>query len=265
MAVIVSWNVAGRVRSVAAQATALAEREADVVGLQEIRPTALAAWRHALGELGYAHVATSWDEHGAAGRPEPDRRLGVLVAARSPLAVAAVPAVPWPERLLAVTTELDGELVELHNLHVPLSARPGQVKVLTLEAAFAHLAAPSPTPRVLVGDLNTPQYESREGAVQTFARTRSGRLRPDRGERHDRAELALVVGLAAHGYEDAFRSLHGYLQRDRSWVYPNGRAGFRLDHVLVRGLRVEACEYEHDWRKRGLSDQAAIWARVRPR
>jgi endonuclease/exonuclease/phosphatase family metal-dependent hydrolase len=98
--------------------------------------------------------------------------------------------------------------------------------------------------------------------VRTFARTRGGRIRPDYGERHDRAELALVTGLAEHGYADAFRVLHGYSRRDRSWLYPNGKMGFRLDHILVRGLRVEACEYRHDWREARLSDHAGMWAAV---
>jgi endonuclease/exonuclease/phosphatase family metal-dependent hydrolase len=114
---------------------------------------------------------------------------------------------------------------------------------------------------VLVGDLNTPRYESREGVVSSFARTRAGKLRPELGERHDRAELGILVGLRDHGYVDAFRELHGYGRRDRSWVYPNRSFGYRLDHILVRGLRVEACDYRHDWRDRGLSDHAAMWAR----
>jgi endonuclease/exonuclease/phosphatase family metal-dependent hydrolase len=137
------------------------------------------------------------------------------------------------------------------------------VKVRTLEAVSAALAGDSDVPRVLVGDLNTPQYESREGEVRSFARTRSGRIRPTHGERHDRAELGLVVGLREHGYVDAFRAVHGYARRDRSWLYPNGKTGFRLDHVIVRGLEPVACEYEHGWREARLSDHAAIWADLR--
>jgi endonuclease/exonuclease/phosphatase family metal-dependent hydrolase len=116
---------------------------------------------------------------------------------------------------------------------------------------------------MLVGDLNTPQYESREGEVRSFARTRTGRLREAFDERHDLAELLLVTGLAEHGYRDAFRSLHGYLRRDRSWAYPKiPKAGYRLDHVFVRGLEVDGCDYVHEWREAGLSDHSGIWARV---
>jgi endonuclease/exonuclease/phosphatase family metal-dependent hydrolase len=163
--------------------------------------------------------------------------------------------VPWPERVLAVQTEV-GELV---NVHAPLSSKPEQAKVLMLEAVYGHMVRDD-APRILVGDLNTPQYESREGEVSTFARTRTGKLRPDYGERHDRAELLLITGLAEHGYADAFRTVHGYAARDRSWVYPNGKMGWRLDHIMVRGPRVEACEYVHAWRERKLSDHSAMWA-----
>jgi endonuclease/exonuclease/phosphatase family metal-dependent hydrolase len=99
--------------------------------------------------------------------------------------------------------------------------------------------------------------------VRSFARTRTGNMREGFDERHDLAELGVVPGLAAAGYDDAFRAVHGYLRRDRSWLYPNGKMGYRIDHVFVRGLVVEACEYEHGWRDAALSDHAALWAAVR--
>jgi endonuclease/exonuclease/phosphatase family metal-dependent hydrolase len=263
MGTVVSWNVAGRVRSVVAQAAALGTMEADVVGLQEVRASAYAAWHDALTGLGYPYVAATLRD--AAARPQPERRLGVLVAARASIeAYASLETLPWPERHLAVHTTLDDTPVELHVLHAPISAKADDVKVRTLEAMFAHLAAPSPTPRILVGDLNTPQYESREGEVRTFARTRAGKIRPDYGERHDAAELALIVGLRAHGYVDAFRAVHGYAARDRSWMYGHGKMGYRLDHVIVRDLEPRACAYVHGWREQGLSDHSAVWARLEP-
>jgi exonuclease III len=258
MNVVVSWNVAGRVRRVAEQAAALGELDADVVALQEIRATALASWRSELRSLGYEHVLAS-DPPGTS----PERRLGVLIAARVPLERAPSPAgLPWPERHLAAVVD---DAYELHDLHAPISSKAGRAKVVTLEVVHAHLAAPSALPRVLVGDLNTPQYESRDGEVRTFARTRTGNLRAAFDERHDLAELALVTGLREHGYADAFRAVHGYEARDRSWAYPSlpERAGYRIDHVIVRGIEVEACEYVHAWRRDGLSDHSGMWARLR--
>jgi endonuclease/exonuclease/phosphatase family metal-dependent hydrolase len=189
------------------------------------------------------------------------RRLGVLLAAREPLQpLPGVPELPWPERHAAAMTALG----EVHVLHAPISSKAERVKVRTLEAVTAALAPPRPHPVVLVGDLNTPAYETREGEVRSFARTRTGRLRDGFDERHDAAELGVLVGLAAAGYADAFRTVHGYVQRrDRSWMYPNGSMGYRLDHVLVRGAEVVACDYEHAWRDARLSDHSAIWAAVR--
>jgi endonuclease/exonuclease/phosphatase family metal-dependent hydrolase len=255
MPVVLSWNVAGRVRSVPEQAAALATRRADVVALQEVRATALEAWQEALSALGLVHQHHSPVPDVRA----PERRLGVLLAARRPLEPMAGPPLPWPERHAAAITELG----ELHVLHAPISAKAGRVKVLTLEAMAAWLAPPRDHPVVVVGDFNTPAYESRDGEVRSFARTRTGRLRAGFDERHDRAELGLVTGLATAGYVDAFRAVHGYLKRDRSWMYAHGKMGYRLDHVLARGLEVVACEYEHAWREARLSDHSGVWADLR--
>lgn len=264
MGVLVTWNVAGRVRTVEAQATALADEPADVVALQEIRLTSVAAWRAALEALGFAHILTSLDEHDPDVPLDPDRRLGVLIAAREPLERLPGPELPWPERHLAARTTLAGAPVEIHDLHAPTSNKPHEVKVRTLEAIHDRLAPPSALPRAFVGDFNTPQYESREGEVRSFARTRAGNIRPHLGERHDRAELSLIPGLAEHGYVDAFRATHGYLRRDRSWMYGRVRMGWRLDHILVRDLKVTACDYRHDWRERALSDHSGMWAALEP-
>jgi exonuclease III len=183
--------------------------------------------------------------------------------AREPVRRVAGPDLPWPERHLAVRT--CG--LEVHTLHAPLSSKEGRAKVHTLEALYAALAdstADGPT-RVLAGDLNTPRYESRDGEIVTFARDREGRLRPELGERHDRAELLLIRELTRGGWRDAFRALHGYGRRDRSWAWRTG-VGYRLDHIVVSpGLEPVECEYVHEWREEGLSDHSGLWARLAAR
>ncbi|HLI60733.1 MAG TPA: hypothetical protein VKV21_13820 [Solirubrobacteraceae bacterium] len=82
----------------------------------------------------------------------------------------------------------------------------------------AHLCAVR-GPRLVCGDLNTPRREHPDGRVWTFARDRYGRLRADRGERWDAAELALIKGLEPHEFGDAFRSRHGLARREPSWVW----------------------------------------------
>jgi exonuclease III len=147
-------------------------------------------------------------------------------------------------------------------VHSPTSPKPERAKVRTLLAM--HAAALGATePMVIAGDLNTPRYESREGEITSFARTRTGNLRPALGAEHDRAELALIKDLPEHGWHDAFRSLHGYERRDRSWVAARGY-GYRLDHIIVSPqLEVAASDYLHEWRDLGGSDHAAMWARLR--
>ena len=82
------------------------------------------------------------------------RTLGVLTAARDPLARQPSPAdMPWPERIVCCTV---GD-VEVVNLHSPISPAPDLAKIRTHEAVAAYLAEASARPRVLCGDLNTPR------------------------------------------------------------------------------------------------------------
>jgi endonuclease/exonuclease/phosphatase family metal-dependent hydrolase len=188
----------------------------------------------------------------------------VLVASRLALTPAATPAaVPWPERVLAADVQPQGRGKPLRVvcLHAPLSEKADLAKILTFEAVHASLAAlADDVPALLCGDFNTPQYEARDGTIQTFAQTRSGKIRPLRGERHDRAERMILSG--PPGWRDAFRAVHGYEARDRSWK--SGRhPGYRLDHILIsRGLTALTCAYDHSLREDGLSDHSALVATI---
>ena len=258
---VLTWNVAGRLSRLDEQADRVLGHDADVVCLQEVIPNALPRWTERLQSARYAIAAS-------AVAPDAPRvnRLGVLIASRHPIVFAGPPvAVPWPERLLAADVEPPAwpQPLRVVTLHAPLSAREEHVKIRTLEDVHANLAAlPADARALLCGDLNTPQYEDRDGTIQTFAQTRTGRLRPDRGERHDRAERSIVSG--PRGWRDAFRALHGYEARDRSWK--SGRhPGYRLDHILIApALTAVACAYDHSLREDGLSDHSALVATIAP-
>jgi endonuclease/exonuclease/phosphatase family metal-dependent hydrolase len=116
---------------------------------------------------------------------------------------------------------------------------------------------------VLCGDFNTPRREKPDGTVISFARDSKERLRPERGDRWDSAELGVVPGLRELGFADAFRAIHGYESKEPSWVWSHG-GGWRLDHVFASGLEVEASVYHHAWRDDGLSDHSALEADVTP-
>lgn len=254
--VLVSWNVAGRVKRFAEQAQRVLEESPDVVCLQEVTKTSGPLWQAALQGGGLEHVLLA----DIAARPDARRPLGVLTAAREPLTEIPVPALPWPERVLSVALGP----TEVVNVHSPVSPSPGLAKVLTHETLFAHLSSGETRPRIVCGDFNTPRSEKPDRAIWTFARTQHGKLRPDRGERWDVAELALLRGLEQHGFRDAYRDLHGWDHKNPTWEWPRWGGGYRLDHLVVsRDVKVERVEYRHEWRlDMRLSDHSALVAEV---
>lgn len=252
---LLSWNLAGRVRRQPEQAELIAELAPDLVCLQEVRPTTARAWAASLTDGGWPHIALARSD---APPGDGDRRLSVLTAAKHALIELDIDQdLPWPERVLATDT---GGL-HLVNLHSPISPKPNLVKVRTHEAIHAYLAQQR-GPTALCGDLNTPRREHPDGRVWTFARTSRGKLRPERGERWDQAELALIKGLEPFGFRDAFRALHGYERRELSWQWQQWGGGYRLDHLIVsREVDVHAVEYLHTWRQEaGLSDHSPLLA-----
>ena len=266
---IVSWNVA-RLRSrLVEQAAALAAREPDVVALQEITRHTLPLWRAALATIGLSDIRSSLDSRDRGREPADRRRTGVLLGGRPRLEDASCHlAVPWPETAIAATAHPPRSAqVEVHCVHVPNAAN-GWVKVRTLQRIRSGLAVAPKRARVLCGDLNTPRRELPDGQVISFARDSQGRLRSDRGPEWDDAELGIVPRLRELGYEDAFRSLHGYSKREPSWTWrriAGHDGGWRLDHLFVSDeLQPVAAVYHHDWREQGLSDHSALEVDLRP-
>jgi endonuclease/exonuclease/phosphatase family metal-dependent hydrolase len=260
---LLSWNVAGRVRLLPEQADVVAGVRADVVCLQEVTPTTVGPWRRALADAGLSEVRTSLDDW-LPGEPPPDgRRLGVVTAARWPLRTVSVAHPPWAERLLSVRVETPTTPFELHNLHSPISQKPDRVKLRTHRALHAALARPRDVPALVAGDLNTPRRELADGETWSFARDARGRLRPDRGEEWEQAELALLRGLEPYGVRDLFRELHGYERDELSWRYPRRRSGYRLDHLIGSSeFEPISLEYLHAALDTGLSDHAPLVAEL---
>jgi endonuclease/exonuclease/phosphatase family metal-dependent hydrolase len=253
---VLSWNLAGRVRRLPEQADHVLDVGADVICLQELTRRTLAVWREILGTAWYAGVEHACvDRQGDRARP-----LVVLTACRTPITRVAVAGVPWSERVLAVTCADGSEIV---NVHSPVSAKPDLAKVRTHEAVHVHLAAAAGHPRLLCGDLNTPRREHSTGEVWTFARDQWGRLRAERGERWDAAELSLLRGLEPYGMHDAFRRRHGCERRELSWEWPRWKGGYRLDHLVVSSdFTVNEVDYLHAWREAGLSDHSPLLAEL---
>jgi endonuclease/exonuclease/phosphatase family metal-dependent hydrolase len=187
----------------------------------------------------------------------------VIVASRWPSSELSVAHPPWPERLLSVRVDAPAPF-EAHCLHSPISQKPDEVKLRTHRALHAALDRGRALPQLIVGDLNTPRRELPSGETWSFARDNRGRLRASRGERWERAELALLRGLEAHGIRDLYRALHGYERQEPSWTYPRRRGGYRLDHLIGSAhFAASDCRYLHDAREAGLSDHSPLLANLR--
>jgi exodeoxyribonuclease III len=252
---LVSWNVAGRRSRLEEQAARVLELKADIVCLQEVTPVTAGPWTERLAEAGLTAELAPLPLAREGSRP-----LAALTASRVPLEVLPVEDVPWPERVLSVRA---GAL-EVVNVHSPISPKPGLAKVLTHEAVFRHMVDGAGHPRLVCGDFNTPRREHPDGSVWTFARTRSGVLRAERGERWDAAESALIRGLEPSGFRDAFRDRHGHAVKEVSWTWPRG-GGYRLDHLIAsEEIEVIECGYLHEWRTElKLSDHSPLLAALR--
>jgi exodeoxyribonuclease-3 len=248
--------VAGRVQRLPEQAELVVGLDADLICLQEVSASTAPRWAALLGEAGWNHSFVAQPGAPAPGITARRRPLSVLTATREPAQPVEIVDLPWPERALAVRTRG----LELVNVHSPISPSPGLAKVLTHEGVHQHLAAGA-GPRILCGDLNTPRREHPDGSVWTFARDQYGRLREDRGERWDEAELALIKGLEPLRFRDAFREEHGPAWKEVSWEWPRWGGGYRLDHLIASAeVSVRAISYAHEWRQARLSDHSALVA-----
>lgn len=250
--------MAGRVQRLGEQAELVVALGADLICLQEVTSTTAPRWTALLAQAGWSYTHVAWP-----GDPEPGtkprrRPLSVLTTSREAASRTEIADLPWAERALAVRTQG----LEVVNVHSPISPSPGLAKVLTHEALHRHMST-SDGPRILCGDLNTPRREHADGRVWTFARDQYGRLREDRGERWDEAELSLIKGLESFGFRHAFREEHGPAWKELSWEWPRWGGGYRLDHLIASAeVEVRAISYAHEWRQAKLSDHSPLAADI---
>lgn len=269
---VLSWNVAGRTRQVAAQLDAVLGRAPDVIALQEISTQTYKPWCAELLGAGYSLVSTI-DLVGLPYPPPPypkrikqrqiTRKNFNLTAARHPIALLPglrfddpeQQRLAFPEKFVAAEIYLDGGLAEVHNAHAP----PGSTRHVLKPQAFAAIARRvdiSPLrPQILCGDFNTPQPEAEGEPVKTW-----GELYPDVAEFWDAAER----GILEHPrLRDAYKQVH---KPGTPWPVSHRENRSRIkqrryDHIYVNDrFTVRACRYLSEWLDTGLSDHAAVEA-----
>ena len=252
---IATWNVNGlRARSDFVEAW-LAERQPDLVGLQELKlETDKFPVEHfeALGYRAAVHGQKSWN--------------GVAILARKPLEDVFC-GLPGQEDFGARLITARSQGLSFTTVYVPngkhLEHDDYPRKLDWLDALIAHWRErhPPDEPAVLCGDLNlcpTPLDTWNEAALagQIF---------------HTEAERARFEALGEAGLVDLFRAHHPELQAFSWWDYRGGafhkKQGLRIDFLLATEpvrARVTAVQIDRDWRKKhdGLtpSDHAPVWA-----
>ncbi len=262
---LISWNLNKR-RAIDQQIAALAERQPDVVALQEVKARHLEAMRGYFAEIGLPYVLDSKIE------AHESVRGYVVVGSRWPLERKRPTRrrLPCPEGTLTVWADTPHGTVELHAIHVPTIGNGLPFKGAFLEEVCSRLARHSPHHRILCGDFNFPQRELADGTIITFAETirADGSFFVRRGHtRQAEMQRFILNGLAEYDLHDVYRAVNGFSPQECSWyAYNRGRAfGFRLDHILAsKSLHAQACTYLHPFRENGLSDHSPIEAVFAP-
>jgi len=238
---VVAWNIraGGGVRA-GAIARQLHRWQADVVALSEFRATppslALAAM---LAARGLTHQVLTAD-------PKRPAVNALLVASRWPLTRCRLRGAPTePCRWIAATVDAPTPLT-IGAMHVP--NRVTKRKYPFLDAVLSCARGWRLGPALLVGDTNSGRRVLDE-EVPVFSAQEEG----------------WIDGLAACGWCDGFRHLHGET-RAYTWYSPNGRNGFRIDQAFVNPplvARLKDIAYVWGGATRGrrrdrLSDHAAL-------
>lgn len=206
--------------------------------LQEVNPNRRDLWQELLTDhLGYETMRDTLDI-----AVEQDNSNGHITATKGELDVIETTtgldlnenatwidsdlSTAYPEKLLVTSIEYGNVTIEVWNIRaVPGNSYPEE-KLTILELAYQYIEGGEEKPRILAGDLNTPQRELADGQAITYGYKRDGNLQ----RRGLTAELKILKGLGHFGMIDVFRAQHGYGDIDLLSVSHDGR---RIDHLFA--------------------------------
>jgi exonuclease III len=266
--IVITWNVARRKTKVKDQVAYLVSQSPDVIALQEVTPAVLDRMKPQLFTAGWRFQVDSLT---AANSKKSNRSYGVLIASRTATFEAAQADVPWPEKVLTRLINSSQGQILFTTAYIPPGSSNGWTKIETIEGVVSHKLGVKGKSRILCGDFNCPQIETKKEEVVTWAQVISDkgirtkkRIRNGDGIRWDAAERSLFLDLSKDGMKDVFRQLHGFEREASSWHFRNKGRDIprRFDHMFS-DIPAISCDYDHKPRLEGLSDHAPLICRFR--
>lgn len=262
------------------------QHDPDLLTLQEMRESTVAAWRSALRSRGYVvHDVFGPDFPSNPPAGDSQRRDGLLMASRWPVRLLDPTRLKaqWPERILSVIVKHPQRTFELHTTHVPNGSagyrnfKKGdggvrlEKKIDTLEGIHRALTRNPDAPRILTGDFNEPLAELPGGGFRYWNEDPKCPKELQRlyRSRWRAAGEAVFERLPAAGVRDVYREHNGFAEESYSWAHGSSSSQYRYDHMFASPhFAVKACSYDHGFREKSNgtsspSDHAAIWAALR--
>ena len=268
---LLSWNIRqGGGKRIEHQLEAISSLLPDVVALQEMTIKNVDRYVDGLKGLGFQHLLHTFENTKDLNLLTGPRKYGLLVASKFPITVANTFSIPWEERVLGVQVNSSFGCIEVYNTHIPPGSSNGWVKIDTFEGIFNKLACHSRNHRILCGDFNSPQLETKDGEVITWGQVlhKDGIWKvSSKKKRWDDGERSIFEGLVDYDLRDVFRTLFDFEKREYSFVLKRKEKLFhrRFDHCFASmGLNPVSFEYLHHFRERNFSDHSPLVVKFKP-
>jgi len=265
---VMTWNTAKRLKHAPGQVELIHKLSPDIIALQEVIPSTEQKLRSLLLKT-HPHIISSFELVKDHSKLVKKRMFGQLVASRFPLC-AIDPNnfdIPWTERVLSVTASIGDLKVDLHTTHIPPGSSNGWLKVEMIDGIVQYFKDHHEHPQILCGDFNTPQKETANDGVITFAQRIKSKgevvlrkqFRGGLGADWDTSERSLFQQLNLYGLRDAYREQHPDDLDAFSWSFRRNDKVFksRFDHMFVdKRLHLLNCVFIND--QGSLSDHAPL-------
>ena len=263
-----SWNTAKRLKYVYDQVNLIQQTNPDIVALQEVIISSDKKFKRLLASH-YPYIASSFDLAPDTSVLTKKRMFGQIIASKFPLQPEDPNNldIPWQERVLTVNIQLNGNEITMHTTHIPPGSQNGWIKIETLEGIYNRLGATKDQLNILCGDFNAPKEEDPKRGMISFAQRINGKgdlttkasFRGGDGNRWERGERNIILGLKEHGMQDSFRSLHSYQTQEYSWQFRRKDKVLkrRFDHFFASNkFKVLSAKYLHNQKK--ISDHSPM-------